>query len=148
MQSQANASNNLGCIAAERGNAAEAWERYQEALNIFTALQHPRNIADVLNDMGQLLIDAGAYDAAKDALIQSAKIAERIGNVELTAYNYSALGRLSVTQGDFTSARDWFTRTLSMWEEQGDTENAAITRRTLEVVTAVINGGIIEEESP
>ena len=53
------------------------WERYQEALNIFTALQDPRNIADVLNDMGILFRNVGAYDAAKDALIQSAKAPTR-----------------------------------------------------------------------
>ena len=59
-------------------------------------MQDPRNIADVLNDMGILFRNVGAYDAAKDALIQSAKIAERIGNVFLTAANYNVLGALSV----------------------------------------------------
>lgn len=119
----------------------EALERYQEALGIYQALQDPRNIAFTLNNMGQLLIDVGAYDAAKDALIQSVKIAERIGNVQLAAANYNALGKLSVGQGDFVSAKAWFAKSLSMFESLRDEENAAITRRNVERVTAQINGG-------
>ena len=135
LKSQAIANNALGNIAAERGNAPEAWERYQEALEIYQALQDPRNIAGVLNNMGILLRQLGAYDAAKDALIQSVQIAEHIGDVQLTAANYNALGALSVKQGDFVSARDWFAKALSMLEAMGDTENAAIARRNLERVT-------------
>ena len=149
LPSQGNASCALGRIAAERGDAMEALERYQEALGIYQALQKPRNIAGVLNDMGQLLIGVGAYDAAKDALIQSVKIAERIGNTFLAAANYNALGGLSGKQSDFVSAKAWFAKSLSMFESLRDEENAAVARRNMEIATAVIaNGGIIEEESP
>ena len=141
LPSQGNASRALGRIAAERGDAMEALERYQEALGIYQALQKPERIALTLNDMGELFIDVGAYDAAKDALIQSVKIAERIGAVQLAAMNYNALGRLSVMQSDFVSAKLWFEKALSMLESLRDEKNAAIARGNLERVTAKINGG-------
>ena len=118
----------------------EALERYREALDIFTVLQNPFCIAGTLNDMGRLFVDIGAYDEAKDALIQSVKIAECIGEKQVAAADYNELGRLSESQSDFISAKEWFAKALSMldiWDER----NVAVARRNLERVTAQINGG-------
>lgn len=138
---QADASCDLGRIAAKRGNIMEAQRYYQEALTIFKALQDSRNIAVTLKDIGELFIDTGAYDLAKDALTQSVKMVESIGEKTLAAANYNALGVLSEKQGDFVSAKLWFAKALSMLKAMGDTGNAAVARRNLERTTAKINGG-------
>lgn len=140
-KSQAVASQYLGRIAAKQGDVGEALERYQEALKIFQALQNPRNIADTLKEMGKLFIAVGAYDAAKETLIQSVQIAERIGNTQLAAANYNALGLLSEQQDDFISAKIWFAKAASMSKAMGDERNAAVARRNLERVTDKLNGG-------
>ena len=146
-KSRAIASLVLGSIAAEQGDVVEALKRYQEALEIFQALQDQRNIADTLNDTGELFMNLGAYDLAKEKLIQSVRIAECIGDTFLAAANYNALGKLSEAQGDFTSAKLWFAKALSMSEAIGNKENAAISQRNLERVTALEAAQHQKEES-
>ena len=147
LPTQANISSCLGDVAMKQGNIIEALEHYHKALDIFHALQDSRGRAETLNTMGQLFTDMGMYDLAKDVLIQSVKIAEHVGDEWLMATNYNDLGDLSKKQGDFISAKIWFAKALSMSEAIGNKENAAISQRNLERVTALEAAQHQKEES-
>ncbi len=82
-------------------------------------------------------------------LMQSVKIAESIGKIQLAASTYNALGALSAKQSDFISAKLWFEKSLSMYESLRDEEAAIITRRNLEQAIAAIEAARRKkEESP
>ena len=104
---------------------------------MFTLLQVPHSCAGTLRNIGDLFAGMGAYVPAKNALIQSVQIAERIEDKQLAAGNYYALGRLSEAQKDFISAKAWYAKALSLFESLRDGQGAAIVRRNLEYVTAM-----------
>ena len=136
---QAAASSALGRIALSRGDIPEALNHYREALRVCVDLHNLLSIAVTLYDLGSVHIVMGSYGEAREMLMESTRIADSIKNKELTAKNYNALGVLSEAQKDYTSAKLWFEKALSMFDKLKDVKNAAIARQNLE--RAIADGG-------
>ncbi|HWV56315.1 MAG TPA: HD domain-containing phosphohydrolase [Longimicrobiales bacterium] len=72
---------NLGINCTIRGDLGLALSHYRRVLAFYTTLEEPRYMALVLNELGMLYTDLGAWDEAERALEQSARYSEEAGDL-------------------------------------------------------------------
>lgn len=113
---------NLGSIAAQRGDFDTARQRFLASHQCFKRAGYLRGEAVVLANFGRAAVDCGNFRVAVDMLKQAVSAAKRLGNSELTAIttmNYAeALAGLKDYDQAYRlagEALDHFTATGNGW---------------------------------
>ncbi|MEU4472417.1 tetratricopeptide repeat protein, partial [Micromonospora sp. NPDC023888] len=94
----------LGILAQDRGDYAEAERRYRQSLAISEELGNRAGVAASYHQLGILAQDRGDYAEAERRYRQSLSIDEELGNRTGTASSISQLGTLRTETGEFTEA--------------------------------------------
>lgn len=84
----------LGVLYNDTQDNEKSLFYYQKALQIYRKINNPRNLANVLNNMGNSLVRSKKYKEALNALFESKQIAENIKNQIRMANVYGDLGTL------------------------------------------------------
>jgi tetratricopeptide (TPR) repeat protein len=113
---------NLGSIAAQRGDFETARQRFLASHQCFRRAGYLRGEAVVLANFGRAAVDCGNFRVAVDMLKQAVSAAKRLGNSELaaiTTMNYAeALAGLRDFDQAYTlasGALEHFTATGNSW---------------------------------
>lgn len=135
----------LLCLARclrETGQPAEAEQLLRRALSIIDGLRQaqPENTAylaqsgTLLSELGDTLLDQGAYAQAQAAYEEALKIAEQVGDVRGQAVDLGQLGRLALQQEAYTTAREYHTRALTRFRALSEPEMEAVAWHNLGMV--------------
>ena len=104
----------LGILAQERGDYAEAEARYRQSLEIEERLGNQTGMASSYHQLGTLAQDRGDYAEAEARYRQSLEIKERLGDWAGMARTTSQMGVLLGAQGRPTDAVPWHVRALAI----------------------------------
>jgi tetratricopeptide (TPR) repeat protein len=77
-------------------------------------------VAVSLNNLGNLVLDAGEYDQARTLLEEAVAIRREVGDRWATANSLNNLGNVVRTQGDYEQARALYHESLIINREMGD----------------------------
>ncbi|MFC2085376.1 tetratricopeptide repeat protein [Bacteroidota bacterium] len=130
---------NIGLIYQDQGNYVSAIGYYTRSLTIFEESGNKKGIASSLNSIGVIYQNQGDYDSANDYYTRSLTIFEEIGDKKGIAASLNDIGIIYDEQGDsaysagnatlsadkYDSANDYYTRSLTIFEEIGDKRGIA-----------------------
>jgi tetratricopeptide (TPR) repeat protein len=115
---------NLGSIAAQRGDFKTARAQFQSSHECFKRAGYLRGEAVLLNNFARAAVDAGNFLVAVDLLRQAMAAAKRLGDAELTAlttmnYAEALAGRRDFEKADalVREALDHFATTRNAWRQ-------------------------------
>lgn len=101
---RANLFNDLGQIARREGRMEEAIRCYRQAEIWYREAGMLRNVAPLLNNIGNLAVENGAYADARDALTEAVRIGRQLGlEVDITLWQANLALSLRML-GDFQGA--------------------------------------------
>jgi tetratricopeptide (TPR) repeat protein len=113
---------NLGSIAAQRGDFKTARTQFQSSHECFRRAGYLRGEAVLLNNFARAAVDAGNFMVAVDLMRQAMAAAKRLGDAELTAlttmnYAEALAGRRDFDKADelVREALDHFTASRNAW---------------------------------
>ncbi len=84
----------LGTVRLLQGRHADALQAYNEALELFTRLDHPKTVAAIWHQTGMVYQETGQAEAAEDAYRKSLTITVRLKDVGGQATTLNQLGGL------------------------------------------------------
>ena len=118
----------IGTVAESRGQLTMALEHQSKALSVFQQYDDKRQIAHVSCNIGYIHLKKAEYDQAREALLRSFDLADRIGDTPLIALLISNLGELAAATGDLTEAERLYRDALSRAESTEDQDREYICR--------------------
>jgi len=121
----------LGIVAHQRGDYAEAARHYQRALDTFERLGDQAAMATSYHNLGMIAQDRGDYDEAARQYQRALDISERFGDQAVMAATYRQLGILAQDRGDYDEAAGQYQRALDIFERLGDQAGMASTYHQL-----------------
>ncbi len=124
----------LGLLAAQRGDAALALERYRSALAIHEALGDTAGIAGDYHQLGILAQDAGDKAEAQRWYQQSLTLHEQVADPAGMARTWHQLGLLAHEGGDAEAALELYRQSLAIEEELNDRAAMATSYHQLGVL--------------
>lgn len=107
----------LGHVANSRGDAAQAFERYQQSLAISEALGDQAGIAGSYHQLGIVAQDAGDPGQAEHWYRQSLALQEQLGNQAGIARSWHQLAMLAHDRGELDAAFDLYLRSLALEQD-------------------------------
>jgi len=110
----------LGRLAQDRGDYAEAEQRYQQALQIHEQLGSQADVAGSYHQLGIVAQHRGDYAEAEQRYQQALQIRERLGNQADMSGSYHYLGWLAQLRGDYAEAEQRYQQALQINEQLGD----------------------------
>jgi predicted ATPase/DNA-binding CsgD family transcriptional regulator len=110
----------LGELSTEVGDYQQAQQYLEEALALYREMQHPRDIADMLMQLGWTAMRIGDYEQAAERLNECQLIFRQLGEFRLLGLALSGLGELSIRQGQYAQATVLLEQSLVMRRELGD----------------------------
>ena len=110
----------LGILAQQRGDYAEAARQYQRSLDINERLGDQAGMASSYHQLGILAQLQGDYAEAARQYQRSLDINERLGDQAGMASSYHQLGILAQLRGDYAEAARQYQRSLDISERLGD----------------------------
>lgn len=123
---------NLGQVAEERGQFAEAEEMYQKALAIHEEAGDRNEIAGSLRRLGSLAHGQGRWDEAeRDYQRALAILKETTSDLHSTQLTYDALGHLTEDRGRLSEAEEWYVESLALAEQRHDWDGTARSMHNL-----------------
>jgi tetratricopeptide (TPR) repeat protein len=111
----ARATNNLGLVAALKGDADEAIAAYQRAIPTYHRLGHALGLAESWHNLAISFRTRGELDAAEDAERRSIEFATEISNQRLVAMAQVGKAEVSLRRGDFVWARATASRAATVF---------------------------------
>lgn len=102
--------NVIAIVHVKLGNYRDAAEMFERAATAYDELGDPLKESEILNNLAVLLTRLGDWDAAETRLIESLRIARRIGTVNWMLTPLENFATVAEAKGDFTTA-------LARWEE-------------------------------
>ncbi|GID31108.1 tetratricopeptide repeat protein [Paractinoplanes brasiliensis] len=118
-----------GGIDARRGDPSGAARWFDLALRRAAAAGNQRSRVACLTALGLLAREDGRADDAVHALLEAVEAAKAGGDVRAAAGGLLHLGRLYGDRGDLRMAEAWYSRVLSLLDEQQDADLVAEARR-------------------
>jgi len=108
-----------------QGNFKSAIEAYLQSKNIFEEVNSPRDLLQVLSELGSLHAFIGDYERAERYSNQSLALDLRNAPPPMSglpdqygiAYAWANLGEVSLWKGDYDSALTSFQKSLVLWKE-------------------------------
>ncbi|MFD5090280.1 BTAD domain-containing putative transcriptional regulator [Amycolatopsis thailandensis] len=116
---QAKALCNLGYVAADLGMTGIAQERLLEALKLSVELDDKHLEALALHNLSRLHHHASRYDDAMDGFRRALSIRTEIGDIEGRAATLRAIGHLSDSAGEATTAQKYWHDALAEFDRIG-----------------------------
>ncbi len=110
----------LGTIEALGGRSGNAITHFNTALTLFEQYDCQREIAIACCNAGDAYMRKSEYPQAQAILRRSLSIAERIGDIPVSAYVFGNLGMLDTRLGNLTEAEDEFRRSITLVERIDD----------------------------
>ncbi|GGP01923.1 tetratricopeptide repeat protein [Nonomuraea glycinis] len=110
----------LGRIAQDRGEYAQAETDYRRALTINEELGNQAGIAGSYHQLGRIAELRGEYAQAKTDYHRALTINEELGNQAGMATGYHQLGILAQLRGEYAQAETDYRRALTIKEELGN----------------------------
>lgn len=128
-----------GRSLVKRGRLDEAEKHFLEAEVIFKKLGNTDwHIADwhisVLNNIANLYLSKGLYDAALRTFYEAIKVAESNKQVVLDGSIYANMGSVYLRRGDYDKADEFYKKGLAFYEAKKDTLSAALSLDNLSLV--------------
>lgn len=103
-----------------QGAAAEARERYQQALELARRAAAPAIQSDVLRKMARILSGYSQHTEARALMEQALELAHRIGDRTREGRALNDLGIITESLGDGVMAHDFYEQCLRLTREIGD----------------------------
>ncbi|WP_433554000.1 tetratricopeptide repeat protein [Micromonospora zamorensis] len=116
----------LGMVALETRQLAEARSRYEQALEVYRTLRHEPNQAIVLHQLGRVCEEQEDLAGADEFYRRSITIKERLGNRSGVSNSTFHLGRVAGLRGDQALAERCYRTCLRIDREQGNWEEVAL----------------------
>ena len=121
---------NLGVIAAVRGDHEKTLRYYRTSLAEFRTLGAPKEVLGALNNMGMLCTDLERWDDATRAFEEAVQIAEALGDIPARILIEVNRAELEIVRGDFAAARTACELAMSLSSQTQDAFAAARSRST------------------
>jgi tetratricopeptide (TPR) repeat protein len=118
----------LGFLAAEQGDYAEARALQEASLATMRDLRDQHGVARSLTGLGWIALDEGDYAAARALHAESLATGREIGDRRCIALGLVGLGRIAAVQGDRAAARNYLEESLAIVCKLGDVRNIARSR--------------------
>ena len=119
---QATATRMRGLIARQRKDYHEAEQLLQEALSVRRDLKLDRDVALVLEDLGELAYERKSYAVAEQYYRESLELAQKIKDKEHQAECNGGLGLLALNREQREEASKWFEQELALAKKVGRVE--------------------------
>ena len=130
----AEAQRQLGMIAHDQGQDAEARRCYAECLVSFERLGDQGGRANTLHSLGLIAYDQGLYAEARRLYTESLAIKERLDDQGGRATTLHSLGNIAYQQGQYNEARQLYAECLAIKERLGDQRGRAATLHQLGLI--------------
>jgi hypothetical protein len=96
---------NLGVIAAVRGDHEKTLRYYRTSLASYRTLGAPKEVLGALNNMGMLCTDLERWDDASRAFEEAVQIADALGDIPSRVLIEVNRAELEIARGNFIAAR-------------------------------------------
>ena len=116
----ADAMNNIGYLANQKGEIPKALEYYHKSLKIEEEIGDKEGIASSYNNMGFIYYRQGDIPKALEYHHESLKIREMIGDKEGIANSLNNIGLVYHNQGSIPKALEYYAKSLNILDEIGD----------------------------
>ncbi|MEH0825903.1 tetratricopeptide repeat protein [Micromonospora sp. CPCC 205714] len=124
----------LGILAQNRGDYAEAERRLLQSLTIKKKLGNRAGMATSYHQLGSLAQNRGDYTEAERRYQQALTINKELGNRAGLAASYGQLGILAENRGDYTEAERRYQQSLTIDEELGNRAGMATSYHQLGIL--------------
>lgn len=104
----------LGSIANSMGSPTEVLAHLNSALVLLEQHDHQRELAHVSCNIGYIHVQKAEHEQAQAFLRRAINLAERIGDIPLTAVVFNNLGDLAAQSGQLAEAENWYHRGLEL----------------------------------
>jgi len=115
---EANALGALANVSADRGELAEATERYTRSLALREAIGDSRGVAADHNNLGLVAQSAGDMDEARRRFETALALNRSNGREDVAATNLVNLADLATLTGDFARAVTLYREALAAWQSR------------------------------
>lgn len=106
--------NNLGAIAQEQGNLAEAATFYEEALTIQREIGNPSGLCETLNNLGTVYVGLGRWSEAENLYLEALGYARRLRPGPLLALSLTHQGDIARHNQDYVLALNLYREALKI----------------------------------
>ena len=106
--------NNLGAIAQEEGNLAEAAAYYEEALTIQREIGHPSGLCEALNNLGTVYAGLGKWSEAENLYLEALGYARQLRPGPLLALTLTHQGDIARHNQDYVQALNLYREALTI----------------------------------
>jgi tetratricopeptide (TPR) repeat protein len=117
----------LGIVAYQQGNLTEAHQQLTESLKLWRAVGDPRGLVFSMLYMGMTALALQDISATRSILEESNQIAEANMDRWAHAFGLDMLGMVSMSQGHYEEALDYFRKSIVLSREIGDQLNGTQT---------------------
>ena len=120
-------------LALHRPAEALSWARH--ACNTFSGLNNSEGIGYSMHCVGRCLLDLGRYNEAGETLARALTICRDSGNLHQQAVTLRFLGHAQARNGQARQAQNSWTCSAAIYDDLGDTDEAAQVRSEAVAVT-------------
>jgi len=113
------------------GRWSDAEKEYRNALVLSAELENDEKIAEIMCDLGKLLLDKGEYDEARTMLNDALIIFDDKNNQKGKCLVVGYIGLIYYYKGDLDNAVKYFYRRLNIATDMKDSLNMAVSYRYL-----------------
>jgi CHAT domain-containing protein len=106
----------IGRVYGETGEYAAALRYLQSALDIYTRVVNPKEVARVRGFMGQVYERQGQVESARQNYRQALETFQNIADRVNQSAIYYALGRLELKSGNYDAAEDYLRQSIEVTE--------------------------------
>ncbi len=110
----------LGTLALEEGDLADAVKRCHEALALFQRLREPASEAGFQHQLGRAFEEARQWEQAEHHYRESARLEEQHGNLAGAAPTWNQLAIVNVSAGKPEAAETWYRKAIDGGRQTGD----------------------------
>lgn len=112
---------NLGTLALNEGNLADAVERYYEALQLSQQMGEPKGEAILQHQLGMAFQKAQQWEQAEHHYRESARLEEQRGDLAGAAQTWNQLAVVASVAGKPEAAETWYRKAIDGGRKTGDT---------------------------
>ena len=124
----------LGVVAQQRWQLAEAEQWFRKSLGIIERSEDKLSVADDYFCLGQINQHLRRYTEAQEWYSKALEIHQRLDDLEEMVKDYRALGLASQFKFEHDEAESWYQRARSIVEENRDEETAILVYHELGTV--------------
>lgn len=128
----------FGGVSYQAGDLEAARSYYLKSLEYIDppSADQELDFARTCNNLAAVFNQMGDSASAKNWMLRSIQIKERVGDPADLASGYHQLGVVAQTVGEFDEAADWYSKSLAVEENSGNIPGTVATLRCLANVAA------------